>query len=133
MTSVRSCDVDPKVWTVAGVEYSSSRRIVAFIRYCFMVPADPREISSVEGAFMMNQPPSPFKPSSFGHMPLHWYTHVMHALEIIGLHHPDTVLRANCYHMYRKMVESLHLNEETPEQLHQRLVEDRIVAGTVVS
>jgi hypothetical protein len=133
LTAVRSCDVDPKAWSSTGVAYSPSRRVVAWIRYCFMNAADPREVGSMEGAFMMDHPPSPFKPSAFGHMPLHWYSHVMHALEIIGFYHPDTVIRSCAYHMYRTMAHSLHLNEETKEQLEQRLNEDRIVAGTVVS
>lgn len=73
LTCVRGCDVEPKTWTRTGVAYSPGRRLTAFIRWCFMVPADPREVDSQEGAFMMSSPPDPFKPSEFGHLPQHWY------------------------------------------------------------
>ena len=60
MTAVRGCDSEPKQWTERGVAYSPGRRLTAFIRWAFMVPADIREVDSQEGAFMMSTPPSPF-------------------------------------------------------------------------
>lgn len=133
LTAVRGCDSEAKVWTRRGVAYSPARRLVAFIRYCFMNPADPREIDSEEGAFFMSTPPMPFKPSEFGHLPQHWYAHVMHGLEIIGYWHPDRELRNRALYLYESMVHNLHLNIETAEQMHDRLTEDRIAKGSVVS
>jgi hypothetical protein len=89
LTCVRGCDNEPKIWTRTGVAYSPGRRLTAFIRWCFMVPADEREVDSEEGAFMMSEPPTPFKPSEFGHLPQHWYSHAMHALEVIAYRHPN--------------------------------------------
>ena len=68
LTAVRGCDNEPKQWTRTGVAYSTGRRLTAFIRWCFMNPADPREVDSEEGAFFMSTPPDPFKPSEFGHL-----------------------------------------------------------------
>lgn len=133
LTAVRGCDNEAKQWVSTGVAYSPGRRLTAFIRWCFMNPADPREVDREEGAFFMSTPPSPFKPSAFGHLPLHWYTHVMHALEIIGYHHPDLLTRDVARGLYGGLVHALHLNEETEEQQHTRLTEDRIANGTVVS
>lgn len=139
LTAVRGCDVEEKQWTSTGVAYSPGRRLTAYIRWCFMNPADPREVDREEGAFFMSTPPvarhghPEFKPSQFGHLPQHWYAHVMHALEIIGYHHPMHNVRNDACCMYREMVHSLHLNIETKEQLHDRLTADRIAAGTVVS
>ena len=133
LTCVRGCDSEPKQWTSTGVAYSAGRRLTAFIRYSFMVPADIREVDSQEGAFMMSTPPRPFKPSEFGHLPEHWYAHAMHALEIIGYRHPDNIVRERALFMYHKMVENLHLQPETKEQMIKRLSEDRFVSGTVVS
>ena len=98
-----------------------------------MNPADAREIDSEEGAFFMSTPPSPFKASEFGHLPQHWYSHAMHALEIIGYHHPNYNTRAVAYALYAAMVHSFHLNVETKEQQWERLTEDRIAKGMVVS
>lgn len=133
LTAVRGCDDEPKQWTSTGVAYSPGRRLTAFIRYCFLNAADEREVDSAEGAFFMSTPPKPFKPSEFGHLPLHWYTHAMHALEIIGYFHPDSRTRAIANELYIAMVHALHLNPETANQCHARLTEDRIATGTVVS
>lgn len=133
LTAVRGCDDEAKQWERTGVAYSPGRRLTAFIRWCFMVPADIREVDFEEGSFFMSTPPSPFKPSAFGHLPLHWYTHAMHALEVIGYHHPDYPTSKQAYALYYDMVQALHLNVETEEEMHERLTEDRIKGGTVVS
>jgi hypothetical protein len=133
LTCVRGCDLEPKQWTATGVSYSIGRRLTAFIRWTFMVPADPREVDSQEGAFMMSTPPSPFKPSEFGHLPEHWYAHAMHALEIIAYRHPVELVAAQAQEMYFKMVHNLHLQPETKEQMITRLSEDRFLTDTIVS
>lgn len=133
LTAVRGCDEEAKTWTERGVAYSPGRRLTAFIRCCFMIPADAREISKEEGAFFMREPPNPFKPSEFGHLPQHWYAHAMHALEIIGYGHPDEHIANQAYILYSSMVYNLHLNIEQYAQMHTRLTEDRIAKGTVVS
>ena len=133
LTAVRGCDTEPKQWTATGVAYSPGRRLTAFIRWCFMVPADPREVDSCEGAFMMSWPPSPFKPSEFGHLPQHWYSHAMHALEIIGHYHPVREIGNQARQLYRDMVANLHLYPEGFIEMRERLTEDRIAASKVVS
>lgn len=133
LTAVRGCDDEPKTWTRTGVAYSPGRRLTAFIRWCFMNPADPREVNREEGAFFMSGPPNPFKPSEFGHLPQHWYAHAMHALEVIAYRHPDEHVAGNAFALYRMMVKNLHLNMETRLQMIERLSEDRIASGTVVS
>lgn len=134
LTSVRGCDNEAKIWSKKGVAYSPGRRLTAFIRYCFMNPADLREVDYEEGAFFRSEPPFPFKPSEFGHLPLHWYSHVMHALEIIGQRHPDRDgIGLKAWNMYVQMVQSLHLNIESQAEMISRLSEDRIEKGNVVS
>lgn len=133
LTAVRGCDSEPKQWSSTGVAYSPGRRITAYIRWCFMNPADEREVDFEEGSFFQSKPPSPFKPSEFGHLPQHWYSHIMHALEIIGRRHPDENVGNTALDLYLSMVHSLHLNPETHSQMITRLSEDRIQKGTVVS
>jgi hypothetical protein len=133
LTAVRGCDEEAKQWERTGVAYSPGRRLTAYIRWCFMNPADAREVDAEEGAFFMSTPPSPFKPSAFGHLPLHWYTHAMHALEIIGYCHPSGSTFSEALTMYHAMVHALHLQPETYDRMRKRLTEDRIATGTVVS
>lgn len=133
LTAIRGCDAEPKQWTSRGVSYSPGRRLTAFIRWCVMVPADPREVDIQEGAFMMSEPPYPFKPSEFGHLPQHWYSHAMHALEVIAYQCPEPIVAEKAYGLYEAMVHNMHLNVESREQMMRRLSEDRLKAGTVVS
>lgn len=132
LTAVRGCDDEPKLWTSRGVADSPGRRLTAFIRWCFLVPVDVREVD-VPGAFFQRNPPHPFKPSEFGHLPQHWYSHIMHALEVVGYRHPRRDVADHAFHLYMLMVHNLHLNIETAKQFENRLSEDRIDSGTVVS
>lgn len=132
LTAVRGCDDEPKQWTATGFSDSPGRRLTAFIRWCFMNPADPREVD-IAGAFFQSQPPDPFKPSEFGHLPQHWYAHAMHALEVVGYRHPDGNIGSVAFELYWRMVLNLHLNAESRDQMIERLSEDRIATGTVVS
>lgn len=132
LTAVRGCDDEPKIWIARGVAESPGRRLTAFIRWCFMNPADPREVD-VQGAFFQSTPPQNFKPSGFGHLPQHWYAHAMHALEVCAYRHPTSFVAEMCLDLYERMVHNLHLNVETKEQFIARLSEDRIASGEVVS
>lgn len=132
LTCVRGCDLEPKQWTAMGFSDSPGRRLTAFIRWCFLNPADEREVD-IPGAFFQSQPPEKFKPSEFGHLPLHWYTHAMHSLEVIGYCHPTFGVRSCAFKLYEAMAHGLHLPIETYDEMYKRLTEDRIEAGTVVS
>lgn len=133
LTGVRGCDFEAKEWDSQGIAYSPGRRLTAFIRYCFMMPADEREIDYTEGSFFQSQPPNPFKPSEFGHLPQHWYSHAMHCLEIIGYCHPDDETKLKARNLYHEMVRNLHLEAESMSDMMTRLTEDRIKTNTVVS
>jgi hypothetical protein len=127
LAAVRSCDVTPKR------PYSEiGRRLTAYLRWTFMVPADEREVDEA-GAFMQSQPPFGWKASDLGHFPEHWYSHLMHAFEVVGYECPDRVTRQECQRIYETLVYNLHLNPETREQMNARLTEDRIASGNIVS
>jgi hypothetical protein len=137
LTCIRGCDDESKTWVGDKVAYSPGRRITSYLRWCIINPADLREVDEEEGAFFMSNPPDPWKPSAFGHLPLHWYTHVMHSLEIISYHHPINQVRKECRRMYLKVVSNLHLHlhlyPKTQEQMYERLTEDRMLKGTVLT
>lgn len=127
LTAIRGCDLTPKYPLD-----SPERQLVGFIRYCVMNPADPREVD-IPGAFFQSEPPEDFKPSVLGHYPLHWVMHVMHTVEVIGYCHPRFVVRAQAMWLYHRIVDSLHLLPESRERMFERLTEDRMATGTVVS
>ena len=128
LTGVRGCDLTPKLPLD-----STARQLVGFLRYCFMNPADPREVGIEPGAFFQPEPPSHWRSSELGHYPVHWHAHLMHAYEVVGYRHPEPVIAHAAAFIYRRLVHGLHLNPETREQMIERLSEDRIAAGTVVS
>lgn len=139
LTGIRGCDLTPKVWhdgsfAKNGTPHveSSERQLVAFLRFCVLNPADPREVG-VPGSFFQDRPPQNWKPSEFGHYPLHWFTHMMHCWEVVAYRHPDKAISFIASGIYAKMVRSLHLNVETKDQMELRLGEDRIASGQVVS
>ena len=139
LTGVRGCDLAPKMLDCIDERYgcstgegSAERQLVAFFRYCIMNPADPREVD-IPGAFFRSRPPENWKPSQFGHYPEHWYAHIMHCFEVVGYCSPSVECRTAALAIYERMVRNLHLNPETRDQMMERLCEDRITAGTVVS
>ena len=56
---------------------------------------------------------------------IHYYAHLMHAMEIIGYNHPDKKIAETATGYYYNMVDFLHLNPEMKDQLSKRL-EDKI-------
>lgn len=128
LTAVRGCDLTPKYPLD-----SPERHLAAWVRWCFMNPADPREVDFEAGCFFRSLPPPKFKPSSIGHYPLHWVAHVMHAVEIVAFRHPDPAVARDAASIYYQLCRSLHLPTESKGQMIARLSEDRIANGSVVS
>lgn len=149
LTGIRGCDVAPKNPICIDERFGCStgdataeRELVAYLRYLVLHPADSREID-IPGAWFKSRPPTTWKPSQFGHYPLHWNAHIMHCFEICAYCYTETDdapdqdpwfdHRTACLNIYERMVRSLHLNPETQQQMRHRLTEDRIASGEVVS
>lgn len=128
LTGVRGCDLTPKLPLD-----STERQLVAFLRWCFMVPADPRETDAEPGAFFQSHPPYNWKASELGHYPQHWVSHVLHCFEVIAWRHPNMNVRGDAWMIYEKIVESWHLKPENRNDMIDRLSEDRIAKGNIVS
>lgn len=138
MTGIRGCDLAPKNPCTIVEKYGCStgeqtpeRQLVAYLRYLVLNPADLREID-IPGAWFQSSP-GEWKPSQFGHYPLHWYSHLMHCFEVVGYYHPNAILAVKALHVYNRLVWGLHLNPESRSQMVNRLTEDRIKHDTVIS
>jgi hypothetical protein len=55
------------------------------------------------------------------HYPMHWLMHFIHAIEIVGYEHPEQAIRQNWRFIYFHIVNSLHMNPETQEEMRERL------------
>lgn len=58
-------------------------------------------------------------------MPIHFFLHMMHAVEIMGYKHSNLRIRAWWNGVYNRMVEAMHVWPETEEQMDQRLGDSR--------
>ncbi len=54
-------------------------------------------------------------------LPLHYWTHMMHAFEVIGYKHPNPEIRAFWLKLYERMVHAFHIWPETEAQMDARL------------
>ena len=57
----------------------------------------------------------------------------MHASEVIGYRHPDRAVRSAFLGVYFKFAESFHLRPESFVQFRDRMSEDRVATGEIVS
>lgn len=60
----------------------------------------------------------------FDHYPTHWLMHLVHAVEVLGYHHPIPTLRAECANAYLKFCKKLHVTAESLDELEARLNAD---------
>lgn len=139
LTGFRGCDLAPKNLSSINERYgcstgecSAERELSAFLRWCCLNPADKREVD-IPGAWFRSTPPLNWKPSQFGHYPQHWYAHIMHCFEVVGYRHPNPKTSGDALTIYKRLVRNLHLNPETKAEMINRLSEDRIAIGEVVS
>ena len=58
-------------------------------------------------------------------MPIHFWLHMMHAVEIMGYKHSDARIAAWWTGLYHRMVHAMHVYPETCEQLDNRLGDTR--------
>jgi len=128
LVSLRGCDLAPKFPLD-----SPERRLTAALRYAICVPFDEREVDAEVGCFMLSRPPMDVKLSMFEHYPLHYVMHMVHACQVLGYRHPEEDQRVMWLELYMRFVKSLHLRPESFRMMLDRLGEDRIEKGTVVS
>lgn len=55
------------------------------------------------------------------HLPLHYFMHFVHAVEIIGFYHPDAATRGHWGWFYASACKKLHMTPETRSELDARL------------
>lgn len=126
LVATRGCDTAPKGdW---------SKQLTAAIRFAVLVPADPREVD-IPGSFWRREPPplDEIKISKFDHLPFHFVMHLIQATEVLGYRHPDDRAGLLWEQIYKKLVDGMHLRPELIKTMIDRLSQDRIAAGTVVS
>jgi len=52
---------------------------------------------------------------------IHFLQHLWHAYAVVGMHHPDEIIKSRCWDVYLRGVHALHMYPETPKQIQHRL------------
>lgn len=128
LTAIRGSDA----WS----KFSPEKPLVREIRGLVLVPYDKRELAVLDG--FMTDFPNPQASVAFQQfcqnidpMPIHYVMHVLHVMEILAYCHPNPQVATTYIHRYYKLAHKFHLNPERPEQLEQRMDEDRVANNTV--
>jgi len=58
---------------------------------------------------------------SMDELPLHFFTHMMHAAQVIGYSHPNIYVREYWLSFYKRAAKALHLQPETEKSMRHRL------------
>lgn len=128
LTVIRGCDSRGK--------YAPEKALIREIRGLILFPFDVRELEMPKGfmtGFNREWSSPAFKALSqeIDGLPIHYVMHVMHAIEIIGYHHPELEVRMEYYNRYLHLVDKFHLKPEKATEMEDRLNEDRVEKGTV--
>lgn len=98
------------------------KKMTRWLRGLTFVPGDPKNV--VE--FMAVDLPPRLIEKNDTHRELefasqHFYSHLMHGLEVVGYKHHDGIIRAWALDLYKDMCDLFHMNYETFEQHEYRL------------
>lgn len=52
---------------------------------------------------------------------IHFLQHLWHAYAVVGIHHPNMMIRDRCWGFYLRGVKALHMHPESPEEITWRL------------
>jgi hypothetical protein len=112
LSALRGCDGKPKE--------DVSKKFTRKLRKTILYSADTSGASS----FMSGEPTQDDLDaftSNLDHYPMHWLMHFAHACEIVGYRHPVNTHAEYWQSVYFSIVEALHLNAETEEEMDERL------------
>lgn len=129
VTAMRGCDG-------AGKEVSV-KHLLRELRGLVLVPFDVRELDYKKG-FITAFDPGHTKPyfdtfirDEMEALPMHFVTHLMHAIQVVAYHCPFNAVREVYHIRYHKMASRFHLRPEHKAGMDERLTEDRICRNNV--
>lgn len=110
LTGLRGCDGSGK--------YASCKPFVKKLRSVVLKNAS----NLANTKFMYNEiSDEDVETMEWDEYPMHFVSHLMHAVEIVGYHHPDPEIQGWFYRLYLSMVDKFHLYPETKAQCDHRL------------
>jgi len=120
LTAVRGCDTAPK--NDPSKLFTRCIREVILNAHCGDAKRAATFIESVP-ILELHKRFNDFR-KNLDHYPHHYVMHVIHAIEIIGYHHPNPETSPTWRYFYSALTLGLHVPMETKEQLDARLNAD---------
>lgn len=110
-----------------GPDFNGSpevKLIIRWMRSAVLKNAAPKKRFMKEVDFRRIAELDEENPRLFGMMTLHWFTHIMHAMEIIAYRCTNEDIRVVAEQAYEDLVRTCHLNPERNDQLTARLKDE---------
>jgi hypothetical protein len=97
-----------------------------WIRSVILIDADPSNPFMQKTDFQPVVTVAKSNPFSLDMLTIHFYSHLMHAFQVIAYRHPDDAISERALKAYLDLCNYLHLNPETESQMRERLL-DKVV------
>ncbi len=97
------------------------KELVRWLRGLAFKPGNPENVA----VFMASMPPAILEKSSVAQelefCTQHYYSHLMHAFEVVAYRHPDSDIRTLAYIRFDEMCSLFHLPVEAEDEFEERL------------
>lgn len=125
LTSVRGCDTAPK--NDPSKDLQRCLRETFINCFCGDSTKSLSFIEKVSDDELQNRMKA--FADSHDEYPHHYVMHIIHASEIIGWYHPNSLTASRWNTFYRTMCKKMHVNSEGKDQLDSRLLADEKTFG----
>jgi hypothetical protein len=113
------------VVSLRGPDGHSTIHIKKWVRWLRGLAFKPGNPSNMHHFMLMEMPPLLFDKSPLAYelyvMPIHFYSHLLNAVKVVALRHPDRPTAIHATRMMDAMCALLHLHNETPQEFEMRL------------
>jgi hypothetical protein len=108
-----------------GPDGMSTQYIKQWTRWLRGLAFKPGNPDNVKQFMLMELPPMLADKSPLAYelyiMPQHYYSHLMHSVQVVAMRHPDEETARYAWRMYAQMAATLHLEPELDEHFEARL------------
>jgi hypothetical protein len=119
LTALRGCDYIQRD--------NTARPIVKALRFAIMDMGDETPLAEANNFLCNNLMWFEMKAflNDWDRYPVHFLHHLMHACEVVAYKSPDHFMASACKMVYRGLIQNLHVNPETEQQMDARLNDGR--------
>lgn len=98
--------------------------IIRWLRSVVLKNAAPKKTFMGETDFRQVNEIVDDSPLAFDMLPVHFFGHLLHTVEVIAYRHPDQCIRNTALNTYIELCEFMHINQETDSEMTERLKDE---------